>query len=129
MTAVLTNLNALRPIKARVIIRPDEPPATTASGLIAIPETVRASMRTKEKGERRKASWGTVIAVGPGDYDVRGRFYEPEVVAGDRVLVNDVAPKELYKGPDGEDIYATWHWACVAIDEDTPVRQRMRKEQ
>jgi chaperonin GroES len=117
----LPTLDRLRPIKDHILIRPDEPQETTKGGII-----IPATARDVSKGEKKKAHWGTVIAVGPGNTDNQGRFWPVEVIPGDRVLVNDAAPREWFKDPDGKDVFLSWHYACIAVDDDSPARRAVR---
>jgi chaperonin GroES len=116
-------LEGLRPIRDRVIVRPEEAPKVTKGGII-IPEHIRGVKPKDEKG--RHAVWGTVIAVGPGATDMKGRYYPIEVVPGDRIAFSEGAPKEVFKDDSGADIYSISGFAIFLVDEDTPVRRDMR---
>ncbi len=63
-----------RPLHDRVLIRPSSEEEKTAGGII-IPDTAQ-----------EKPSEGTVIAVGPGRRDEKGKIQTLEVKVGDRVL-------------------------------------------
>jgi chaperonin GroES len=117
------NVDRLRPLQDKVIIRPDEAPGKTLGGII-IPEAYRGVRSKDDKG--RRASWGTVLAVGPGATDVKGRHWPIEVYPGDRVLVNDIAPKETFQDDDGKPLYSVSSFAVVAFDED--VRATLKKD-
>lgn len=66
----------IKPCQDQVVIRLDPPP-TTAAGII-IPESAQRN---------EKVTTATVVAVGPGAFDKRGRRIPLDVQAGDRVLV------------------------------------------
>ena len=64
----------VRPLGDRVVVEPTEQEERTASGII-LPETA------KEKPQE-----GTVVAVGPGRRDDKGKLVPMEVAVGNRVL-------------------------------------------
>lgn len=67
----------VRPIRDMILIQP-EPLEETTKGGILIPRNAKA-----------KHMIGKVLAVGPGRVTDRGVRVEPEVKAGDRVLVRE----------------------------------------
>lgn len=76
----------ITPFGNRIIVRPDKPETTTASGLY-IPET-----------SKQKAITGLVIAVGRGKY-IDGTLVQPEAQIGDRIIINQYSGTE-YKVDD-----------------------------
>lgn len=76
------------PLDDRVLIRRDGVSNMTPGGLY-IPETVSASDRP---------SRGTVLAVGPGHRDKKGRLRPLDVKAGDQVMFNSYAGSEVIIG-------------------------------
>lgn len=79
-----------RPLHDRVVIRPVEPAAKTAGGII-IPDT------TQEKPLE-----GEVVAAGPGVRDADGKLHLLDVKNGDRVLFGKWSGSEIKL--DGEDL-------------------------
>ena len=79
----------LQPLEDRIVVRPSESEATTASGLV-IPDTA------KEKPQE-----GQVVAVGPGKTLDSGEVAAPGVNAGDRILFSKYAGTDVQV--DGED--------------------------
>jgi len=76
-----------RPLQDRVLLRRDEAPSQTASG-IYIPDTAK-----------EKPMWCTVTAVGPGKVSEDGRsFRECEVAVGDNVLVGKYVGTDINIG-------------------------------
>ena len=74
----------LQPLEDRIIVRPNEGEATTASGLV-IPDTA------KEKPQE-----GTVVAVGPGRWDEDGEKRIPlDVSEGDVVIYSKYGGTEI----------------------------------
>ena len=73
----------LKPLADRVVIEPLEEEEMTASGIV-LPETA------KEKPQK-----GTVIAVGPGDRDDKGKRIEMDVAKDDTVLFAKYASTEI----------------------------------
>ncbi len=73
----------LRPLGDRVWIEPIEQAETTASGII-IPDTA------KEKPQE-----GKVLAVGPGQFDEKGKRQPLDIKVGDRVLFAKYAGTEI----------------------------------
>ena len=67
----------VRPIRDMVLLQP-EPLEETSKGGILIPRTAKV-----------KHMIGRVLAVGPGRVTDRGVRVEPEIKAGDRVLVRE----------------------------------------
>lgn len=72
----------VKPIHNRVIILPDTPEERTRSGII-LPQTAR-----------EKPSKGTVVAVGPGQYEF-GVFITPSVKVRDKVTYSNRIGTEL----------------------------------
>ena len=81
----------LQPLEDRIVVRPSEGEATTASGLV-IPDTA------KEKPQQ-----GEVLAVGPGKRsDTTGELIPMDVGAGDTVVYSKYGGTEISSG--GEDL-------------------------
>ena len=80
----------LQPLDDRIVVRPNDAEATTASGLV-IPDTA------KEKPQR-----GEVVAVGEGKTADSGSLIKPQVAVGDQVLYGKYAGTEITV--DGEDL-------------------------
>ncbi|MFN3215204.1 MAG: co-chaperone GroES [Acidimicrobiales bacterium] len=81
----------LQPLEDRLIVRPGESEATTASGLV-IPDTA------KEKPQQ-----GEVLAVGPGKRsDQTGEIIPVDVSVGDVVVYSKYGGTEISSG--GEDL-------------------------
>jgi chaperonin GroES len=81
----------LQPLEDRIVVRPSEGEATTASGLV-IPDTA------KEKPQQ-----GEVLAVGPGKRsDTTGEIIPMDVAAGDTVVYSKYGGTEI--SSDGEDL-------------------------
>ncbi|MFT5268719.1 MAG: chaperonin GroES [Acidimicrobiales bacterium] len=81
----------LQPLEDRIVVRPSEGEATTASGLV-IPDTA------KEKPQQ-----GEVLAVGPGKRsDTTGELIPMDVAAGDTVVYSKYGGTEISSG--GEDL-------------------------
>lgn len=78
----------LKPLGDRLVVRPIEREATTATGLI-LPETA------KEKPQE-----GEVLAVGPGLRDDDGERLPMDVSVGDRVLYGKYSGTEVKFGED-----------------------------
>jgi len=79
----------LQPLEDRIIVRPQESEATTASGLV-IPDTA------KEKPQQ-----GEVLAVGPGKRsDTTGELIPMDVGAGDTVVYSKYGGTEISSGGD-----------------------------
>jgi chaperonin GroES len=82
---------ALHPLDDRIVVRPGESEATTASGLV-IPDTA------KEKPQQ-----GEVLAVGPGRRaESTGEIIPLDVKVGDTVLYSKYGGTEV--SADGEDL-------------------------
>ena len=79
-----------RPLGDRVLVRRVEEEQKTRGGII-IPDTA------KEKPQE-----GEVISVGPGARDEDGKYIQPDVKAGDRVLFGKWSGTEVRV--DGEDL-------------------------
>ena len=77
----------VKPLADRVLVEASPAETTTASGII-IPDTA------KEKPQR-----GTVIAVGPGKLDDKGKSLALEVTVGDTILFSSYSGTE-YKADD-----------------------------
>ena len=81
----------LQPLEDRIVVRPSEGEATTASGLV-IPDTA------KEKPQQ-----GEVLAVGPGKRsDTTGELIPMDVAAGDTVVYSKYGGTKISSG--GEDL-------------------------
>jgi chaperonin GroES len=81
---------AFRPLGDRVLIKRVEEETKTKGGII-IPDTA------KEKPQE-----GEVVSVGPGARDEDGKYIQPDVKAGDRVLFGKWSGTEVKV--DGEDL-------------------------
>jgi chaperonin GroES len=73
----------LKPLGGRVIVEPMEAEDVTAGGIL-LPETA------KEKPQK-----GTVLSVGPGERDDKGKYIPMEVKVGDTILFNKYAGTEI----------------------------------
>ena len=73
----------LKPLGARVVVKPLEREDITKSGIV-LPDTA------KEKPQE-----GKVVAVGPGGYDKHGNKVEMTLKIGDRVLYQKYAGTEF----------------------------------
>ncbi len=73
----------LKPLGNRVVIEPQEQEEITAGGIV-LPETA------KEKPQK-----GTVLSIGPGDRDDKGKRIELDVKVGDTVLFAKYAGTEI----------------------------------
>jgi chaperonin GroES len=80
----------LQPLEDRIVIRPQDAEATTASGLV-IPETA------KEKPQQ-----GEVLAVGAGRRGDNGDLIPMDVSVGDVVVYSKYGGTEI--ASDGEDL-------------------------
>ncbi|MCH2411840.1 MAG: co-chaperone GroES [Acidimicrobiales bacterium] len=81
----------LQPLEDRIVVRPSESEATTASGLV-IPDTA------KEKPQQ-----GAVLAVGPGRRsDNTGEIVPMDVAVGDTVVYSKYGGTEITV--EGEDL-------------------------
>jgi len=81
----------LQPLDDRIVVRPGDAEATTASGLV-IPDTA------KEKPQQ-----GEVLAVGPGRRsDTSGELIPMDVAAGDTVVYSKYGGTEITV--EGEDL-------------------------
>ena len=78
---------SLKPFEDRVVVKPSEEEATTASGIV-IPDTA------KERPQE-----GEVVAVGPGRFE-EGNRIPMEVNVGDRVIYSKYGGTE-WKDKDG----------------------------
>jgi chaperonin GroES len=82
----------LQPLEDRIVVRPKESEATTASGLV-IPDTAKEKPQQGEVlavGPGRRADTGELIAVGisPGDVVVYSKYGGTEItVEGEDVLI------------------------------------------
>ena len=79
-----------RPLGDRVLVKRVEEEERTKGGII-IPDTA------KEKPQE-----GEVVAVGPGARDEDGKYNQPEVSAGDRILFGKWSGSEVKI--DGQDL-------------------------
>jgi chaperonin GroES len=73
----------LNPLGSRVVIEPIEQEDITAGGIV-LPETA------KEKPQK-----GTILSIGPGERDDKGKYIPMDVKAGDVVLFNKYAGTEI----------------------------------
>ena len=73
----------LKPLGNRVVIEPLEQEEITAGGIV-LPETA------KEKPQK-----GTVLSVGPGERDDKGKYIDMDVKEGDTVLFAKYAGTEI----------------------------------
>ena len=80
----------LKPLGDRVLVKPVEEEATTASGIV-LPDTA------KEKPQK-----GQVLAVGDGKFDEDGKRIKLDVSKGDEVLYSKYGGTEITV--DGEDL-------------------------
>ena len=81
----------LQPLEDRIVVRPGDPEATTASGLV-IPDTA------KEKPQQ-----GDVLAAGPGRWNEEGDERVPmDVSVGDTVVYSKYGGTEITV--DGDDV-------------------------
>ncbi|HEX5494029.1 MAG TPA: co-chaperone GroES [Mycobacteriales bacterium] len=79
----------IKPLEDRIVVQANEAETTTASGIV-IPDTA------KEKPQE-----GTVIAVGPGRVDDKGKRIPVDVSVGDTVLYSKYGGTEVrYSGED-----------------------------
>ena len=82
----------LRPLGDKIFLFSD--PIETHIGVIEIPATYR----------KEKRRTGTVVAVGKGYYDDKGRYHKTTLEVGERVSYNFTVPwKMTVKGSDGKD--------------------------
>ena len=81
---------AFRPLHDRVVVKRLDSEAKTKGGII-IPDTA------KEKPQE-----GEVLAVGPGARDEDGKYIQPDVKVGDRILFGKWSGTEVKL--DGEDL-------------------------
>ncbi|HXH58869.1 co-chaperone GroES [Iamia sp.] len=82
---------SLQPLDDRIVVRPGDAEATTASGLV-IPDTA------KEKPQQ-----GEVLAVGPGRRaETSGELIPVDIVAGDTVVYSKYGGTEITV--EGEDV-------------------------
>ncbi|HPB44621.1 MAG: co-chaperone GroES [Microthrixaceae bacterium] len=80
----------LQPLEDRIVVRPAEAEATTASGLV-IPDTA------KEKPQQ-----GEVLAVGEGRFSDEGERIPLDIKVGDKVVYSKYGGTEISHG--GEDL-------------------------
>lgn len=69
----------IRPIHGKIIVKTDEPEKETSGGIII----ANASNDGIVKAE--------VLATGPGEYNDKGKFIEPTVVPGDKILIHSMS--------------------------------------
>jgi len=90
----------LTPILGKIIIKPQEAEAETSGGIIIA------------NAENDGVIQGEVLAVGPGEYDDKGNFVEPEVKPGNTILLHTMAgqsfeyEKEKYQTISSHEIIA-----------------------
>ena len=85
-----TATKTIKPLEARILVRPAEGDETRPSGLV-IPDTA------KEKPQE-----GTVLAVGPGKRSDTGDLIPVDVKEGDRVLYSKYGGTDIKV--EGEDL-------------------------
>ena len=73
----------IRPILGKIIVKPNNAEETTSGGLIIA--------NAKNDGVIQ----GEVLAVGPGEYDNKGKFIEPDVQTGDMILLHTMAGETI----------------------------------
>jgi chaperonin GroES len=73
----------LKPLGGRIVVEPMEAEDVTTGGIF-LPETA------KEKPQK-----GTILSVGPGERDDKGKYIPMEVKVGDVVLYNKYAGTEI----------------------------------
>jgi len=73
----------LKPLGNRLVVEPLEPEEVTAGGIV-LPETA------KEKPQK-----GTILSIGPGERDDKGKRIEMDVQTGDTVLYAKYAGTEI----------------------------------
>ena len=80
---------AIKPLEDRILVQANEAETTTASGLV-IPDTA------KEKPQE-----GTVLAVGPGRFDDKGKRIPVDVEVGNTVIYSKYGGTEIkYAGEE-----------------------------
>lgn len=72
----LYNAIKLKPLGSKMIVEPDEPDEKTSGGIIIA--------NAKNEG----LSTGTVLAIGKGSYDEKGKFHPTTVLPGTQILFN-----------------------------------------
>jgi chaperonin GroES len=93
----------LKPLGDRVLVKPVEEEATTASGIV-LPDTA------KEKPQK-----GEVLAVGDGKFDEDGKRIKLDVSKGDEVLYSKYGGTEITV--EGEDLLVLRESDVLAIVE------------
>jgi chaperonin GroES len=93
----------LKPLGDRVLVKPVEEEATTASGIV-LPDTA------KEKPQK-----GQVLAVGDGKFDEDGKRIKLDVSKGDEVLYSKYGGTEITV--EGEDLLVLRESDVLAIVE------------
>jgi chaperonin GroES len=73
----------LKPLGGRIVVEPVEAEDITSGGIF-LPETA------KEKPQK-----GTILSVGPGERDDKGKYIPMDVKVGDVVLYNKYAGTEI----------------------------------
>jgi len=94
----------LKPLGNRLVVEPLEAEEVTAGGIV-LPETA------KEKPQK-----GTVISIGPGERDDKGKRIEMDVQKGDTVLYAKYAGTEIKV--DGKKILILKETDVLAIIEN-----------
>jgi chaperonin GroES len=94
----------LKPLGNRLVVEPLEAEEVTAGGIV-LPETA------KEKPQK-----GTVLSIGPGERDDKGKRIEMDVQAGDTVLYAKYAGTEIKV--DGKKILILKETDVLAIIEN-----------
>ena len=72
------------PLRGGIVVKPDEQEEQTASGVI-LPGTLQ-----------HEPMVGTVVAVGPGEYDEEGNRIPTQVREGDRIVFGKWSGAELH---------------------------------
>ena len=89
MTTKAKTSATIKPMSARILIRPPEQEEMTQRGIF-LPDTARE--RPQE---------GEIVAVGPGRYLNNGKRLEMELKAGDKIIYSKYAGTEI-EADDGE---------------------------
>lgn len=78
----------LQPLRDIIVIRPDHQEKTLEAGVLII------------RGATAKAEVGTIVAIGPGTTDAKGRHIEPTLKVGDRVAFQTASIMHEHKEND-----------------------------
>jgi len=96
----------LRPLSDRIVVKPIEREAKTASGII-LPESAR-----------EKPQEGEVIAVGPGARNEKGEHMPLDIKVGDIVLYAKYAGTEVKLDSDGQKLLILRESDILAVVEE-----------